>query len=77
MGGGGEGGLYRVRDGELDSKLIFNFHSTAKLCIVRMLMCVCVCVRVCVCVCARARVYALRIVSKDRILRFTNSLTII
>ena len=48
---------------------------------VRMLECagasVCVCVCVCVCVraCVRAcvRVYAFRIVSMDKILRFTNS----
>ena len=44
--------------------------------------CVCVyvaCVRVplCVCVCARARVYALRIVSMDKIMRFTNIIIII
>ena len=39
-------------------------------------MCVCV-GGVCVCVRARARVYALRIVQTDRILRFINSLSII
>ena len=39
----------------------------------------CVRVRVCVCVCARARacVYALRIVSTDKILRFLKTLIII
>ena len=40
-------------------------------------VCLCVCMRVClcVCVCVRAcvRVYALRIVSMDKILRFTNT----
>ena len=42
-------------------------------------MCVCVracvraCVRVCVCVCVRACVHALRIVSRDKILRFRNT----
>ena len=36
--------------------------------------CVCVCVFVCACACARAR--ALRIVSTDKILRFTNTLII-
>ena len=48
---------------------------------VRACLCACVraCVRVRVCVCARARarVYALRIVHTDRILRFINSLIII
>ena len=40
--------------------------------------CVCVvCVRVCVRACVRARVYALKIVSKDKILRFTNTSVII
>ena len=43
--------------------------------------CLCACVRACVCVCvcarARARLYALRIVHTDRILRFINSLIII
>ena len=50
-----------------------------------MCVCVCVracvraCVRVCVCVCvrARARLLALRIVSMDKSLRFTNTLIII
>ena len=41
-----------------------------------MLVCagasVCVCVCVCLCVCARARVCALKIVSRDKILRFKN-----
>ena len=37
----------------------------------------CVCVCVCVCARARARVYALRIVSVDKILRFTDTLIII
>ena len=41
----------------------------------------CVCVCVCVCVCARARararVYALRIVSRNMILRFKNTYQII
>ena len=44
-----------------------------------MLVCVCVyvCVCVCVCACARACARALRIVSMDKILRFTNTLIII
>ena len=52
-----------------------------------MCVCVCVCVRacvracvcvcVCVCVSARARVYALRIVSRDKILRFKNTLILV
>ena len=42
-------------------------------------MCVCVCVSVCVCVCARVRVcvYALRIVSRDKIVRFKNTSVIL
>ena len=36
----------------------------------RVCVCVCVCVRACV----RVRVYVLRIVSMDKILRFTNTL---
>ena len=47
------------------------------LCIVRMLVCAGVTVCVCVCVCARARARALRIVSKDKILRFKTTLIII
>ena len=41
-------------------------------------VCVCVCVRACVCVCACmcVHVYALRIVSMDKILHFTNTLII-
>ena len=39
----------------------------------RVSVCVCVCVRACVCACARA----LRIVSTERILRFTNTIIII
>ena len=38
---------------------------------------VCVCVCVCVFVCARAHMYTLRIVSMDKILRFTNTSIII
>ena len=38
-----------------------------------MPLCVCVCVCVCVCSSARARVYALRIVSWDKILRCKNN----
>ena len=38
-------------------------------------MCVCVCARACVC--ARVYTYALRIVSRDKILRFKNTLIII
>ena len=37
-------------------------------------LCVCACGRVCVCMCAR--VYALKIVSMDKILRFTTCITI-
>ena len=37
-------------------------------------MCVCVCVSVCVSVCVRACVCARRIVSKDKTLRFKNTL---
>ena len=39
-------------------------------------MCVCVCVCVCVHACACVRVYALRIVSTDKTLRFINTLII-
>ena len=42
-----------------------------------MLVCVGACVCVCVCVCARTRARALRIVSRDKILRFKNTLIII
>ena len=38
-------------------------------------MCVCVCVCECECVCVR--VYALRIVSRDKILRFRNTFIIL
>ena len=41
------------------------------LCIVRMLVCAGACVCVCVCVCA------LRIVSRDKILRFKNTLILL
>ena len=40
-------------------------------------VCVCVCVYDCVCAGVRARVSVCRIVSMDRILRFTNTLIII
>ena len=40
-------------------------------------MCVCVCVHASVCACVCVHVYALRIVSRDKILRFTNTFIII
>ena len=40
-------------------------------------VCVCVCMCVCVCVCVCLCVYALRIMSRDRILRVKNTLIII
>ena len=44
---------------------------------VPLYVCVCVCVCVCVSVCVSVHVYALRIVSRDKILRFKNTFIII
>ena len=42
-----------------------------------MCVCVCACVRAGMCVCVCVHVYALRIVSRDKILHFTNTFIII